>query len=233
MFFFFPFRDLNRSRRFPYVSWGIIALCVAVHGYVMRLTLETQEVFYTTHGFVPFFFTKQIGLMIANAPIMLLSPITYIFVHGSLLHLITNMWAFWIYGDNVEDRMGHGRFLFFFFFCGLVAAATHYLFHSGDVQPVVGASGALAGVMAAYLRLFPTARIQCFLWFIFIIRIVEVPALIVIVFWFISQLMNVYASLMIGDVGNVAWYAHVGGFLAGSWLTTRWFPRQVYRFQRG
>jgi membrane associated rhomboid family serine protease len=124
--------------------------------------------------------------------------------------------------------MGHIRFLFFYVICGLVAVATHYVTHRGDVTPVVGASGALAGVMAAYLRLFPMARIQCLFWFIIIIRVIEVPAMAVIVLWFVSQLMSI-----LGDsVGNVAWYAHIGGFVAGSWLTTRWFPHQSFRFMR-
>jgi membrane associated rhomboid family serine protease len=228
MFLFFPFRDVNRSRALPYVSWIIIGLCVAVHGYVMFLTSNTQD-FFRTHGFAPVLFSKlALPAVIKHKPIILLSPITYMFVHGGLIHLISNMWAFWIYSDNVEERMGHVRFLFFYIICGLVAVATHYVTHRGDVTPVVGASGALAGVMAAYLRLFPMARIQCLLWFIIIIRIIEVPAMAVIVLWFVSQLMSI-----LGDsVGNVAWYAHIGGFVTGSWLTTRWFPRQSFRFMR-
>ena len=230
MFFFFPVRDLNRPRRVPYVSWVIIGICVAVHFYVAMLDLDRQEVLFRTYGFTPGVFTKAFSVMLEEKPIMLLSPLTYIFVHGGWFHLISNMWAFWIYSDNVEDRMGHVRFLLFFFLCGFVAVAAHFVFNSGDLKPVVGASGALAGVMAAYLRLFPIARIQCFMWFIFIIRIIEVPALVVIVVWFMSQLMSVYTSMMGVDVGNVAWYAHVGGFLAGSWLTLLWYPRQSFRF---
>ena len=124
----------------------------------MLLGQDMREAFLQTHGFVPVFFTKAIPVMATEAPIMLLSPITYIFLHGGLFHLISNMWAMWIYGDNVEDRMGHFRFLVFFIICGVAAAGTHYVFHSGEIQPVVGASGALAGVMAAYMRLFPMAE---------------------------------------------------------------------------
>ena len=229
MFAFFPFRDVNRSQRFPYVSWVIIGLCVAVYGCVMLMSEADQDNFFKFHGFVPILFSRTLlPKVIDEAPITLLSPVTYMFIHGGLIHLISNMWAFWIYSDNVEDRMGHLRFLFFYFFCGLVAIATHYVMHRGDITPVVGASGALAGVMAAYLRLFPTARIQCLLWFIFIIRFVEVPALVVIGVWFVSQLMDILG----GAVGNVAWYAHIGGFIAGAWLTKRWFPYQSFRFTR-
>lgn len=262
MFAFFPFRDVNRSRRFPYVSWIIIGMCVAVHGYVIFLNDAAEELFYEIRGFVPAYFTKAlptakeeksvvlvspiekptpvllpnrrqvIFLPAHQKPIILLSPITYMFIHAGLFHLIFNMWAFWIYGDNVEDRMGHVRFLLFYIFCGLAAVATHYVTHFGGLKPVVGASGALAGVMAAYLRFFPAARIQCLVWFIFIIHIIEVPALIVIVVWFIMQLSYVYASLLGVSGGNVAWYAHIGGFIAGAWLSGRWFPGQGFRFLR-
>jgi len=224
MFAFFPFRDLNRPRRFPVMNWAIMGVCILVQVYIMFLDVPSVEILFKMYGFVPFFFTEAFDIMLSEKPSMILSPFTYMFLHGSLFHLIANMWALWIYGDNVEDWMGHGWFLFFYVFCGLAAVATHYVTHSGEIQPVVGASGALAGVMAAYLRLFPTAKIQCFFWFIFIVQIVEVPALFVIVVWFISQLMSVYSSLLGVDVGNVAWYAHIGGFLAGAWLSARWFP---------
>lgn len=135
-----------------------------------------------------------------------LTIFTSMFLHGGYLHIIGNMWSLWIFGNNVEDALGHFRYLLLYLFWGIVAALSHILFNWGSPVPVVGASGAIAGVMGAYLLLFPHARIDCVLWF-FIITFVEVPAIFFLVFWFVSQFL-VYNP-------GVAYLAHIGGFVAG------------------
>jgi membrane associated rhomboid family serine protease len=135
-----------------------------------------------------------------------LTIFTSMFLHGGFLHIIGNMWSLWIFGNNVEDALGHFRYLLLYLFWGVVAALSHILFNWASPIPVVGASGAIAGVMGAYLLLFPHARIDCVLWF-FIITFVEVPAIFFLIFWFVSQFL-VYNP-------GVAYLAHIGGFVAG------------------
>ena len=142
------------------------------------------------------------------------------FLHGGWAHLISNMWALYIFGDNIEDRMGHWRYLFFYLISGVAAALTHILFQARSTVPVIGASGAISGVMGAYLVLYPGARVITLLPGLFFIPwFVEIPAFFFIGFWFISQLFNGLLSLAftgpMATYGGVAWWAHVGGFIAG------------------
>jgi len=128
------------------------------------------------------------------------------FLHGGFWHILGNMWSLWIFGNNVEDALGHFRYLLLYLFWGVVAALSHIVFNWASPIPVVGASGAIAGVMGAYMLLFPHARVDCVLWFV-IITFVEVPAIFFLIFWFVSQFL-VYSP-------GVAYLAHIGGFVAG------------------
>jgi membrane associated rhomboid family serine protease len=140
--------------------------------------------------------------------------LTSMFLHGSWLHLIANMWFLWLFGNNVEDSCGHSRFLVFYILTGLAAAGAHVFAEPASVVPIVGASGAISGVMGAYLVLYPRIRIQTLFIFIFILRIIAVPAWFVLILWFALQLLS-GMSAPVGATGGVAFWAHVGGFVAG------------------
>lgn len=141
------------------------------------------------------------------------------FLHGGWMHLIGNMWMLWIFGDNVEDRLGHGRYLLFYVLCGLAASWTHILLHPNSTVPAIGASGAISGVMGAYLLLFPRARVITLFPLFFIPYFLELPAIVYLGAWFLMQLFSgAFSILAPGEGGGIAWWAHVGGFLAGALL---------------
>jgi membrane associated rhomboid family serine protease len=145
--------------------------------------------------------------------------ITSMFLHGGWLHIISNMWTLYIFGDNVEDRMGTMRFVMFYFLCGLAAGIVHILTNLSSTIPTVGASGAIAGVLGAYFLLFPTARVITLIPIFIFPLFVEIPAITYLIIWFISQLFSGVLSLGLpDDVGGIAWWAHVGGFVAGMML---------------
>lgn len=205
-----PIRDHNHARRFPYITLSLIVVNTGI--FLMGLFNPAITSFYsmipaevTNSPVHPIFFARGI-----TRPEPLIDPqwtlFTSMFLHGGWLHLIMNMWSLWIFGNNVEDALGHFRYLFLYIFWGYLAGWSHILFNWASPIPTVGASGAIAGVMGAYLILFPRARIECLL-FYFIIAFVEVPAIFFLLFWFISQFM-VYNP-------GVAYLAHVGGFVAG------------------
>jgi membrane associated rhomboid family serine protease len=156
------------------------------------------------------------------------------FLHGSPLHVAGNMLYLWIFGDNVEDTLGHGRFLLFYLLSGVAAAAAQTITSPSSTIPMIGASGAVSGVLGAYLLLFPYATILTLMIFGFFVRTVHIPAAIVLGFWIVLQLINgwltVSASAMgRGESGGVAWFAHIGGFLAGMLLLLLFRPRQSRR----
>lgn len=144
-----------------------------------------------------------------------LSPLSSMFLHGGLMHLISNLWMLWIFGDNVEDRLGHIRYLLFYLLCGIAAAAAQLAAAWGSPVPVIGASGAIAGVMGAYFLLYPRARIMTLVPVFILLYRAELPAYVFLAFWFVSQL---YFGSSVGQASGVAWWAHVGGFLAGMGL---------------
>ena len=140
--------------------------------------------------------------------------LTSMFLHGSWLHLIANMWFLWLFGNNVEDSLGHVRFVIFYLLTGLVAAGAHVFAEPGSEVPIIGASGAISGVMGAYLILYPRIRIQTLFIFVIILRIIAVPAWFVLILWFVLQLLSARVDPVEGQ-GGVAFWAHVGGFVAG------------------
>jgi membrane associated rhomboid family serine protease len=151
-----------------------------------------------------------------HVPLDLLPFLTSMFLHGGLLHIVANLWTLWIFGDNVEDRMGPLRFSVFYLLCGLFAGFVHWITNPSSTVPTVGASGAIAGVLGAYLLLYPRARVVTAVPLFFYPIVFELPAVIYLGFWFLLQIWSGFVSLANpSDVGGVAWWAHIGGFVAG------------------
>jgi membrane associated rhomboid family serine protease len=154
-----------------------------------------------------------------------LSIFSSMFLHGGVLHVGGNMLYLWIFGNNIEDRLGHFRFILFYLMCGIVAAYSHAIITPSSTIPMIGASGAVAGVLGAYILLFPRARVHTLVFFGFFVDIIKIPALIVIGFWAIIQVVNGILSQGLVAQGGVAWFAHVGGFLAGLLTIKIWLPK--------
>jgi membrane associated rhomboid family serine protease len=200
-----PIGDDNTSRHItPIITYILVAVNVLV--FLAELTLG--EAFVVQWAFVP---SRFLANPLADFPTLF----TAMFMHGSWLHLGSNMLYLWIFGDNVEDRFGHAKYFVFYLICGLAATATQLAFTIDSSIPNLGASGAIAGVLGAYILLFPNRRVTVFQGF----RVIPVPALLVIGFWFILQLFSGIGSIGAADTGGVAFMAHVGGFVAGFILT--------------
>lgn len=204
-----PLRDSTRSASVPVVAYAIIAACTAVFAYTSGMGEEARAAFYTTYGAIP---QAVLGGPWPRAGLGLL---TYNFLHGSWPHLLGNMLYLWIFADNVEDAMGHGRFVVFYLASGAIAALVHIWTQTGSDVPLVGASGAIAGVLGAYLLLYPGARILSLVFLGWFIRLVELPAVLVLSLWFLLQVVEGLWSLAAPGVVTVAFWAHVGGFIAG------------------
>jgi len=207
---FLPLKDENPTSRVPVFTFLLIAANVAMFAYQV-LSPQGLGFHVFRMGAVPYeltHFTTLPGLPRLAPPLTLL---TSMFVHGGLFHLLGNMLYLWIFGNNIEDYLGPVRFVLFYLFTGLGASVTHIVFHPNSTIPVVGASGAIAGILGAYLVLYPGARVLTLVFF----WIVPVPAAILLMLWFFGQLMNV------GLGGGVAWFAHIGGFLIGILLISR------------
>ena len=208
-----PLRDNIPSYRTPIVTVGLIAANILV--YLNQLMLPSQEAVQFVHlyGLIPLEISG--GDLLVPHPVPLYATVfTSMFVHGGLFHLGGNMLYLWIFGDNVEDRIGRLKFLVFYLLSGLAAAATQIWTDPASKIPMVGASGAISGVLGAYLFLFPHARVLTLIPLGFFYRLIEVPALIVLGFWIIVQVLNGVGTLGV-QVGGVAWFAHIGGFVAG------------------
>lgn len=198
-----PLRDANPSRRFPVVTVTLIAINVLI--FLYQLTLPEDELY--AQALVPYNVTHGFNTAVA------LTFLSSMFMHGGLLHIGGNMLYLWIFGDNVEDVMGPVRYVVFYLLAGIAAALSQVLVTPDTRIPMVGASGAIAGVLGAYLLLFPGARILTFFPYFFFF---EVPAYVILIYWFVLQLIRGAAtSLAEAAGGGVAWWAHVGGFVAG------------------
>lgn len=205
-----PLQDINPSRSRPYVTWLLITANVLV--FLLELTLDMGgelEGFMYTAGLVP-------ATVTANpfSP-ALLTVFSSMFLHGGVMHILGNMLYLWIFGDNIEDRMGPVRFLVFYFLGGLAAAAAQILIAPDSTVPMVGASGAIAAVLGAYLVEFPRARVRSLVALGYFIRIAQVPAVVVLGMWFVIQFFNGFLSVSAAVSGGVAYFAHIGGFVAG------------------
>jgi hypothetical protein len=225
-----PLRDSTPSSRASVINYSLIVLNVLVFFYEASLERSHLEALVMNLGFIPGRFVSQLGegdLIGATVPIF-----TSLFLHGGWLHLIANMWTLSIFGDNVEDAFGHGRFLLFYLFCGALACLAQLAMAPRSPIPMVGASGAIAGVMGAYFFLFPHARILTLVPVFFFV-IIEVPAYIFLGIWFLIQFLASGVSLGTAEVrGGVAFWAHTGGFAAGYLLARLFTPRRFLAGRR-
>jgi membrane associated rhomboid family serine protease len=198
-----PLRDVIPSRTTPYITVSIIALNAAAWLFELALPRDVLPVFLQVYGVVPGDFHVA-------------TLLTSMFLHGSWMHIIGNMWYLWIFGDNVEDRLGHGRFIAFYLLCGVVAALGQVALSSGSLLPTIGASGAIAGVMGAYFVLYPRSRVLTLVPIIIFFEVIELPAIYLLGFWFLIQLFSAGAIAATANPGGgVAFAAHVAGFLMG------------------
>jgi membrane associated rhomboid family serine protease len=205
---FIPLRDENPTAKIPVVTIALIALNTAVF-LATAASARGLEAAVALYGAVPYDIVHFRALPVPAAFPPLWTLLTSMFLHGGLFHLAGNMLYLWIFGNNVEDRLGRVRFLLFYLACGAAAGLTHILLHPGSRVPMIGASGAIAGVLGAYAVIFPRAKVRTFVFLIIYIDVVDVPAAVILGLWFLLQILNV------GMGGGVAWLAHVGGFLAG------------------
>lgn len=208
-----PLRDSTRSGSFPFVTVALIILNIYVYLQQFFLTTPQLEQLLYYYALIPVFLTERFQASVLSA--LLYPPlVTSFFLHGSWFHVLFNMLYLWIFGDNIEDRLGHARFLLFYLLCGVIANLSHVLIDPFSPIPLVGASGAIAGVLGAYFIAFPRARITSLLIIFVFVTIRNIPAVYFLLFWFIIQLINGITN--IGLMGNsVAWWAHIGGFLSG------------------
>jgi membrane associated rhomboid family serine protease len=208
-----PLRDDNPTLATPVITRALIAANVLVFLGELLLGPALRNC-YAAYALVPERVTLALhaGTPFAPAAVTL---ITSMFLHAGWVHLIGNMWFLWIFGDNIEDRLGHVRFLFFYLACGIIAGALHVASRPDSALPTVGASGAIAGVLGAYAAAFPRARVITLVPLFPFFPVVTLPALVVLGFWFVMQFASGALSLVAGASGGVAWWAHIGGFVFG------------------
>ena len=208
-----PIRDTIRSRNYPIVNVTLIAINVAVFLLQPGNVSELQH-FALTYGPVPARYTVDTISQYFSFGQQVVSLFSFMFLHGGFWHLVVNMWFLYIFGDNVEDKLGPIRYLAFYLLCGWASALTHVFFNLHSQVPIIGASGAIAGVMGAYFILYPRARVLTLIPIIIIPYFIEIPAFFFLAIWFAIQFFSATLSGTIGG-GGIAWWAHVGGFVSG------------------
>jgi len=199
-----PLRDVIPSRTRPYVTVTIIILNTIAWVYELSIPREQVPILFQAFGVVPAAFSTP-------------TLFTSMFLHGGWMHVIGNMWYLWIFGDNVEDRLGHGRFIVFYLLCGIIAALGQTVMDPQSTIPTIGASGAIAGVMGAYFVLYPHSRVLTLVTVIIFWEVIELPAILLLGFWFLMQLFSAGAIAVTANTGGggVAFMAHVAGFVMG------------------
>jgi membrane associated rhomboid family serine protease len=246
-----PLKDDAPRVGTPYVTYVLLALNTLTFLYELSIGSQGRQnldffvfqfgvvparftIVLLNHGYVPWDLVSQLGTRYVPLMAAILPIFTSMFLHGSWLHLIFNMWALWIFGDNVEDYLGHSLYLVLYFASGVAAALLHTLFNIGSTVPSVGASGAIAGIMGAYFLLYPRARVLTLVPFFFVF-FMWLPAWIVLGYWFVAQFLSGAATSIAAHTGNstgIAFWAHVGGFLAGM-LLIKLFPARTRRYHYG
>jgi membrane associated rhomboid family serine protease len=220
-----PVRDNIRRRSVPFVTVILILFNILVFGFQV-VVHGSLEVLVDRFAAVPAHVTHAFSHPLDGLPVFA-TLFTSMFLHGGVFHLLGNMLYLWIFGDNVEDRLGHGTFLLFYLLCGSIAGLTHILLHPSSTIPMVGASGAIAGVLGAYVLLYPFARVQVVIPLILLFPVVQIPALFFLGGWFIIQLISGYTARSQELIGGVAWWAHAGGFVTGVlWIILLRFGRK-------
>jgi membrane associated rhomboid family serine protease len=223
----FPYKDDNPTELTPIITVGLIAANVLVWLFLQGLGSEaTLARSVCELGLIPGEVLQRAkpgtGVELAPGLVCLVDAapkywtvLTSMFAHGGWFHLFGNMWFLWVFGNNIEDAMGHGRFIVFYLLCGAAAAAAQVAVNPGSVVPMVGASGAISGVLGAYLLLYPRVRVHTILFFGFYVTRIAVPAYVMLGYWALLQLLGGVSSLTVLERGGVAFFAHLGGFIAG------------------
>jgi len=211
----FPIRDHNPSHKFPIIN--IIVILVTSYVFFLQITAPDFEEFILRFALIP-------RLVDFTDPVSLLPFIYSIFLHGGWFHVISNLWFLWIFGDNVEAKIGHFKYLFFYLFCGITASLAQYIFIPNSSLPMLGASGAIAGVLGAYAHFFPHNKVDTIVPVFGLPLLIAVPASFMLIYWFLTQAFNGVASIFVAttSIGTVAYIAHTGGFLSGL-VTSRFF----------
>lgn len=204
-----PLRDLNPTHRWPVFTVGLIVLNAFVFLFEIMLPEGARNQLVYSYGIIPLRVMEDLNLATA------VTFLTAMFLHGGFLHILSNMLYLYIFGDNVEDTLGHFFYIVFYLVCGMGASLAQILADPTSPIPSIGASGAIAGVLGAYVVFFPTARVQSLVLLGYFARLVELPALLVLGSWFVLQFFNGVLSLGVSQMGGVAWFAHIGGFVIG------------------
>ncbi|MEK6682360.1 MAG: rhomboid family intramembrane serine protease [Nitrospirota bacterium] len=226
-----PLRDDNPTSTPPIVTITFIAANVLIFLYQLSLGEEGYKLFALTYGAIPYELMNSINLPLTPYVPNTVTVLSSIFLHGGLFHLGGNMLYLWIFGNNIEDSMGHIRFIIFYLICGIVAVFAHTFVNINSKLPMIGASGAISGILGAYLLLFPRARVVTLVPIGFFIQIIRIPAVIVIGFWIVIQFLS--GAMSIGAKGGgVAYFAHIGGFISGIILVGLFKKKGVRLFGR-
>jgi membrane associated rhomboid family serine protease len=226
----FPLKDDNPTAITPFVTWMLIAVNVMVFLHQVSMGPRSSRLFVYEYGTIP---AVVVGLRRLPANITPIPPVltilTSMFLHGSWMHLIGNMWFLWIFGNNIEEAMGGLRYLLFYLICGFLASWSHIASNASSVLPSLGASGAIAGVLGAYIMLYPRARVWTLVFLGFFIRLMYIPAGLILGYWFLLQVVS---GSLTGrqDAGGVAFWAHIGGFISGVVLVGLFKKRNVRFF---
>ena len=227
----FPLKDTVPHRTFPLMTLFIIVVNGLVFFFELSMPENYQNAFIALFGLVPARYSHPLWAQVAGFPLDSYWPFfTNMFLHGGWLHIIGNMWMLYLFGDNVEDRMGSGRYFIFYTLSGLASGLLQSLIAPASRVPAIGASGAIAGVLGAYFILYPAGRVLTLIPIFIIPWFVEIPAIVFLGFWFVSQLFSGLAALNVpnaANMGGVAWWAHIGGFLFGI-LAHRLFIRNIH-----
>ena len=204
----FPYKDDNPRILVPYVTYAIISINVLIFVFQLNMGMVSsaaEREFIYRFGFIP-------------ANFSIITVFTSMFLHGGISHIMGNMWFLWVFGDNVEGVLDHVKFAVFYIICGLAATMSQLFVDPSSTIPMVGASGAIAGVLGMYMIRFPHARVHVFAFIIIFFTTFRIPAMFVLGFWFFNQLTNGLGSLGFDTTGGVAWFAHIGGFISGVML---------------
>jgi len=219
-----PFKDDNPTYSFPFVTIGLIVANVLVFMWELTSPMDGERIAFL-YGAIPY---NIINFESAQPVSPIISVFTAMFLHGGFLHVAGNMLYLWIFGDNIEDSLGHLRFLLFYLFSGVAAAYAHAFTDVHSEIPMIGASGAISGVLGAYILLFPRTRVYTLIFFGFFWQVVRIPAVIIIGLWIVLQVLSGLLNAGSLQHGGVAWFAHVGGFLAGLLTIKFWLPKKNY-----
>jgi membrane associated rhomboid family serine protease len=213
-----PLKSEEPRRSAPFITILLIALNFFVFFFQLSLPPKAENALVANMGVVPVRAKQMLAHPVGRIGPTAVPLVTSMFLHGGWLHILGNMLFLWVFGGNVEDRLGHLRYLAFYFVCGVGSAIVHILVNWGSKVPTIGASGAISGIMGAYIVLFPRTRVLTLVPLIIFFFTIRLPALLMIGYWFAIQFLSGVSSLGESDQGGVAWWAHIGGFLLGAFL---------------